>query len=113
MPDGLKAERPDQGKVQKLFISGFEVFMQGFQVVGGEGRKFFDDRPVPQVAGPDDFHPERNIKTVAVGRLLFLVIVGRQKMEGGNLETAFGGRFAEASLTEKENLLSFPNGRAD
>jgi len=113
MPDGLKTEGADQGVMKKLFLPRFEMFPERLEIVGGERHELLNGRPVPQVSGPDNFNPEGHVEANARGTLFLVVVMSGKEKKRRSFETAFGRGFAETRFAEKENLLSFADGRAN
>jgi hypothetical protein len=103
----------DQGEVEKFFVPRVEVLPNGFGIVSGKGKEFFDLGPVEKIAGADEIHPKRNRENLGRGFASFLMILGGEEIEGFWLKCAFVGGFADASFTEKNGLVASGDGVAN
>jgi hypothetical protein len=113
VPGWGKGEGLDQGEVEKLFVSGVEMFTNSFGIVSSKGEKFFDLGPVEKISGANEIYAKSNRKNLRRGFAPLFMILRRKKVEGFWLKGAFVGGFADACFTEKNGLLALGNGVAN
>jgi hypothetical protein len=113
VPGRREGEGLDQGKVEKLFVSGVEMFTNGFGIVSSKGEKFFDLGPVEKISGADEIHPKGDRKNFGRSFAPLFMILGGEEIEGFRLKGAFVGGFADASFTKKNGLLALGDGVAN
>ena len=103
----------DQGEVEKLFVSGVEMFTNGFRIVSSKGEKFFDLGPVEKISGANEIYAKSNRKNLRRSFAPLFMILGGEEIEGFRLKGAFVGGFADASFAEENGLLALGDGVAN
>ena len=92
------------GKVEKFFVPRIKMLPDGFGIVGGQGKKFFNVGPFQQIPRLNDMYMKGDGKAVGRSALFFLMVLVGQKIKGSALKDAFGGGFSYPGLA-KENSL--------
>jgi hypothetical protein len=113
VPGRREGEGLDQGEVEKLFVSGVEMFTNSFGVVSSKGEKFFDLGPVEKISGANEIYAKRNRKNLRRSFAPLFMILRGKKVEGFWLKGAFVGGFADASFAEENSLLALGDGVAN
>jgi hypothetical protein len=113
VPGRREGEGLDQGEVEKLFVSGVEMFTNSFGIVSSKGEKFFDLGPVEKISGANEIYAKSNRKNLRRSFAPLFMILSGKKVEGFWLKGAFVGGFADASFTEKNGLLALGDGVAN
>jgi hypothetical protein len=113
VPGRREGEGLDQGEVEKLFVSGVEMFTNGFGIVSSKGEKFFDLGPVEKISGANEIYAKSNRKNLRRGFAPLFMILRGKKVEGFWLKGAFVGGLADASFAEKNGLLALGDGVAN
>ncbi len=86
------------------------MFPNGLGIVGGEREKFFDLRPVEQIARSKNLHADGDLKIGGRALGILFVVMGGKEVKGFGSKSAFGSGLPNPCFAKENRLLACRDG---